>query len=64
MTKKTATPKQMAKILVSTSLNVSRSHFTDIVAYALQDNSPSEVEAVRKHMPPALRIFLPLKYLH
>jgi hypothetical protein len=64
MTKKQATPQQVAKILTNASVNVSRPLFMEIAAYALQDNSPSEVDAVRGYMPAELREFLPQKYLN
>ena len=64
MTKKQATLQQVAEILTSASVNVSRPHFMEIAAHALQDNSPSEIDAIRGYMPADLRKFLPQKYLN
>lgn len=64
MTKKIASPRQVAEILIDTAGCVSRSQFKDIAAHALQDNSPKEVAAVARHMPRHLRELLPTKYLH
>ena len=62
--KKNATPKELATILINASLSVSLLQFKDIAAYALQDNSPDEVQAVAAHMPLHLQRLMPVRYLH
>ena len=64
MTKKTASLEEVAKILADTALSVSPSHFREIAAHALKDNSPAEIAAVGQYMPKQLREMLPVKYLH
>jgi hypothetical protein len=64
MTKKTATAKQVAKILRNTALTVTPRQFEAIAAYARQDNSPTEIAAVAQHMPPGLQNLMPRKWLH
>lgn len=54
----------VARILTETASEVSPEEFAQIADDVLEDNSPGEIAAIGKFMPPALRDLLPKRVLH
>jgi hypothetical protein len=64
MDKLTMSVSDVAQLLTETALELGIDAFPQVAAQVLEDNSPGEIDAIGRLMPPVLRELLPKRVLH